>query len=503
MCCRENAHVGAARFKAVIMENCKISINLVSIIRLVIICWLISMPTSSFGGVTATANQTLPFAVVFNIYWDSAWDSDNPDLTREKIDTVTEDVLNSSYTTPLGEYGFSGANFGGSFLPNSKCVQKAPNSAGFFVPGGPGISQFIQCEHDNEFSLQLNNAVYNVILPESSIENDLWLDGLCNTGVISFASSWHYHGLPDLSIFPWYIPFSGAPFYTILMTNPKCFAGREPGAFFENLTHEMVETFTDPSPLNISIIPPQASAPFTGEIADECEQGQSNPGAGPIQAFINPTSGNGPNQPVAVASYWSNERQTCEGFSDTTVPTFSASSNVANFGPQVAITLVGTGFGFANSPPQGMVTLDDNTDFWQAGNLIDQNSIQFKQINFFPDQITAVGLTGLAGFNVTAVNANLTIWVCNPNSLLCAQSSTITSQTPPACPDPETRNSAGICACAAMNSSGECTAQGVSNPPSSSCPPQCNGQCNIATQQCIHVGKQPVPVPPCKGRECK
>jgi hypothetical protein len=489
------------------MKNFKISLYLLSIIRLVVIAWLVTMPTASFSDVTATANQTLPFAVVFNIYWDSAWDSDNPDLMREKIDTVTNDVLNSSYTTPLGEYGFSGASFGGSFLPNSKCVQKAPDAPGFFVPGGPGISQFIQCEHDNESTLQESNAVYNVILPESSIENDAWLFGFCNTGVISTASAWHYHGLPDFSFIPFYIPFSGAPFYTILMTNQKCFASpsQEPGAFFESLTHEMIETFTDPSPLNISIVPPQASAPFTGEIADECEEGQNNPGAGPIQAFINPASGSRPSQPVAVASYWSNARQTCEGFSDTTVPTFSASPNVANFGPQVAITLVGSGFGFPNGS-QGMVTLDDNTDSWQAGNLIDENSIQFGKISFFPDQITAVGLTGLSGFNVTADNANLTIWVCNPNSLLCAQSFTTTSQTPPQCPESETRNAAGVCACAAMNSSGDCTAQGVSSNPPASCPPQCNSLCNIATQQCI---QRPTPCKgsqcpePCKGSQCK
>ena len=106
---------------------------------------------------------------------------------------------------------------------------------------------------------------------------------------------------------------------------PSVLHGGGTGRVFESLTHEMIEAITDPFPLNISIIPPHASAPFTGEIADLCEAGQTVPNAGPIQAFTNAV-GVGPSQPVAVASHWSNAQQTCLGFADNTMPSFSSSA---------------------------------------------------------------------------------------------------------------------------------------------------------------------------------
>ena len=459
---------------------------------------------------TATAVQTMATAIVFNIYWDSNWDADNPDLLRGKIDTATNDIVNSSYLTSLSEYGFQSATFGGSFLPNSKCVQKAPNSPGFFVPSGPGISQFIQCEHDNESALQNSIAIYNVILPESSLESDFWLVGFCGSGVIPSATAWHYHGLPDISIInPTSLtPFSGGPIYTILMTNPACFVGLEQGAFFENLTHEMIEAITDPFPLNISIIPPHADAPFTGEIADICEAGQNVPNAGPILAFAD-SAGNTPNQPVSVASHWSNVQQTCLGFSDTTMPSFTSPVvQLSNFGPQIVLEVFGSGFGTTNNGVGiGMLTLNDNTDFWQAGNLIDQNSIQFSEIVFEPTRITAVGLTNLSSFQVTSAGTSLTIWVCNPNSLKCQSTAFVTPIPPPPCPGIEARNSAGVCTCprgTTQTAAGVCTCPTGSewvagecffpNVPNglgpAPCPANCKFGCNGQTKVC-----NPLPPP--------
>ncbi len=476
---------------------------------------VLSQPSEAQTKTIATAIQTMPTAVVFNIYWDSNWDADNPDLLREKIDAATVDILGSSYMTLLSEYGFKSASFGGSLLPNVNCVQKAPNSPGFFVPGGPGISQFIQCEHDNVPALQNSTALYNVILPESSLENDFWLVGFCNSGVIPGASAWHYHGLPDISIInPISLtPFNGGPVYTIVMTSPACFAGQEPGAFFESLTHEMIEALTDPFPLNISIIPPHAVAAFTGEIADICEAGQNVPNAGPILAFSN-SSGITPNQPVSVASYWSNARQTCESFSDMTMPSFtSADINLTNFGPQLSVVISGTGFG-TTSNGVGLLTLNDNTDFWQAGNLIDQNAIQFSGITFLSNQVTALGLAGLGSFQVTSAGASLTFWICNPNSLKCQSASLVTPVPPPPCPGIEARNSAGVCTCpqgttASSNGVCECPAGftwvpsfGCFNPKVSNglgpapCPSSCQFGCDILTKACNSRK------PPCASPKC-
>lgn len=383
------------------------------------------------SAITATVVQPIAAATFFNLYWDSTWDADNPGLSHESIDAATSAIITSSYLSSLSEYGVKSVAFGGSFLPNAKCVQKAPVSPGFFVAGGSGIAQFIQCEHDTESALQNPLVIYNVILPQSSLENDLSGHGFCSAG--NSAAAWHYHGLPDFSAIPWYVPFSDGPVYTIVMSNPQCFTGAESGAFFENLTHEMVEALTDPFPIDISITPPHARVTFGGEIADICERGQTAPHAGPILAFANSASVTPNLVPVSVASHWSNAQQNCLGFSDQTMPSISnASTMLTNFGADMQLDITGSGFDpFASFTP--LVTINDNTDGWQAGNVIDGNSIGIGNLTGVSQgEIKGQGLTNLGSFTVTQNNASLTVWVCNPSSLNCTSANVVTP--PPPCP---------------------------------------------------------------------
>ena len=118
------------------------------------------------GQTTATANQTLPTVSVFNIYWDSNWDADNPDLLRGKVDTATANIVNSTYMSALSEYGFQSATFQGGCCRTATACKKRPTLR-ILRPRRAGISQFIQCEHDNVAALQSSTALYNVILPES------------------------------------------------------------------------------------------------------------------------------------------------------------------------------------------------------------------------------------------------------------------------------------------------------------------------------------------------
>ena len=110
--------------------------------------------------VTAHIDQPMTTATIVNIYWDSSWDSDNPQLTRGKVDAVTSAVVHSSYFAGLAEYGVTTLVFNGSLLPNKSCPQVAPSKVGFYDPVNTAIAGFVQCEHDNEPLLQPGNMIY-------------------------------------------------------------------------------------------------------------------------------------------------------------------------------------------------------------------------------------------------------------------------------------------------------------------------------------------------------
>ena len=282
--------------------------------------------------------------------------------------------------------------------------------------------------HAGHYTLCLLTYEYinNVILPQSSIESDFWTSNFCS-GPGSNAA-WHYHGLEKISLFPPNLaPFNDGPIYTIVNTNPKCISSSS--QLFGILTHEMVEALTDPYPIDISIIPPHIQVATENEIADICEPNKPAPNAGWPFAFTDP-SGNSPSQGVQLTTYWSNAQQNCVSFSDVTQPSISsAGMQVANFGPNLFLSIPGSGFGSVTNP-NSPVTINDNTDGWQAGNLIDQNAIQFSAFSLAPSQIAVLGMTGLSSFHLTSANASLTIWVCNPNSLKCTSAPLSTPANP-------------------------------------------------------------------------
>jgi hypothetical protein len=383
------------------------------------------LPVKAIAGTTAHVDQPMATAMIVNIFWDSNWDADNPNLMQKKIDAVTAAVVQSSYLGGLAEYGVKTVTFSPGFLPNKACPSVAPSSVGFYDPVNTSIAGFIQCEHDNEPFLQQNNIIYNVILPQGSLESDFWSANFCS-GPGSKAA-WHYHGLQKISIIPANLPFADGPVYTILQTNPKCLSST--ADFFRLLTHEVVESLTDPFPIDISIIPPHVQVSTENEIADICEPGASATNSGAPPAFMD-QNGNSPNQAADLTTYWSNAKQSCVSFTDSTLPAISGLT-LLNFGQNLFLLLSGTGFGtWANTP--GLLTLNDNTDGWQAGNAIDQNAIQFSTTAWATNQVLELGLTNLASNPVSPVGASLTVWVCNQQTLRCASSTASAPANSPA-----------------------------------------------------------------------
>ena len=224
-----------------------------------------SITTASFDcsappPIIAHTDQPISNATVFNLFWDTDWNANNPSHLRESIDAATQAVIDSSYLTPLAEYGVQSVVFGGSMLPNAACDHISPTNVGFYDPVNSSIAGFVQCEHDHEVALhQSKNIFYNVILPERSIElRDFWSVNFCN-GKSGSPKAWHFHGLEnDLP------PFAGAPAYSMQTTNAQC------GEVVNNLSHEMTEFLTDPNPIDISIIPAYIRISTQSEIADQC-----------------------------------------------------------------------------------------------------------------------------------------------------------------------------------------------------------------------------------------
>lgn len=370
---------------------------------------------------TAHIDSPIASPIFVNLYWDSAWDTDNPGMVKASLDAITQAVVNSSYFKGLSEYGVTSASFEGGFLPEPTCPSKAPNSVGFYDPVNTSIAGFVQCEHDNGPAiLRQNSVIYNVILPPSSTESDFWSSNFCSGPGSPIA--WHYHGLEDS--FP--NVFGGPPIYTIVMSNPKCGGN---SSLVPTLTHEMVEATTDPYPIDISIIPPHANIATENEIADFCE-GQN------AAIFVDDSNQTALFTQVGVTTYWSNAMQKCVSFTDTTTPTIN-NVTITNWGSQTQVAASGSGFGTMPgqislpSPVLPYIEVVDHAHGWAAGDAINGDSVQLSIPTWSNTQVSQVGFVVPNGVVVNNVpSASLLAWVCNPNSLRCSSNTTTAAVGP-------------------------------------------------------------------------
>jgi hypothetical protein len=93
---------------------------------------ILFLTSAAKGQKTATTNQVITSPAFINLYWDTAWDSDNPTLKAATIDAATQAVVQSAYLAGLSEYGVTSASFLGSFLPDPGC----PSNVGRITPSG-------------------------------------------------------------------------------------------------------------------------------------------------------------------------------------------------------------------------------------------------------------------------------------------------------------------------------------------------------------------------------
>jgi hypothetical protein len=357
-------------------------------------------PTNN-NAIVANVIQT---PIYVNLYWDTTWDVDNPSMTMAAIDNFTASMVSSSYFGGLQEYGVTGATFAGSFVPDGACTAKAPGSVGLYDPVSASILGFLNCELVNAGIPQGPNVIYNLLLPQGSLESDLF-GGLtfCGNGGVS----WHFHQTPytpagalavatayggetgnffaflsglatgdpaliaaglssigpisAAQLLTSFEGLQGPPFYTIVSVDSRCDPNAPAdqntnGVIANNLMHEMLEAATDPSPSVAAIL---SGGIANGEIVDKADDANaansalcapSTPFQAPPVLGISCPGGISPFFSFIcfkgyAPQYWSNASQNCTiGFTSTAMPNISGAS-IAGTESQLSLTLTGSGFG--------------------------------------------------------------------------------------------------------------------------------------------------------------
>jgi len=468
------------------------------------------------AGMTAIAGSPIMSPFYVNLYWDTSWDGDNAAVPKEAFDSYVQAVAGSSSFGGLSEYGVGTPTFLGGFLPSSSCPSKAPTSVGFYDPVNPSIIGFLQCELDHDNSVpQGDGVVYNLILPSSSTESDaigglFGLTPFCvpdSSGMVTGA--WHFHGSPySLGAFlggllGWIIgtdvgdPVEGAligflvalsqqggPFYTIssASTTPPLNCGN----FTDNVVHEMVEAASDPSP------PFSVITTGNGEIADLCESSTPSASWDPTSSLpAGVTLTPGGFLMSQVPQFFSNAGHACiTGFTDTTMPSVQGVTLTGPF-PATSVSITGSGFGTVPSPFP--IPTSNNLPFlgiqdqsqsppWQAGNSLNSDSAGLTVTSWTGGSISITGFSTPSSSVAMQSGDSLTVWVCNPNSGLCA-SGTATANTGGSCGAGNTCCPAGHAACG-----GTCcaSASDICDPTTNTCTLACpGGGCTPGQLCCI------------------
>jgi hypothetical protein len=264
---------------------------------------------------------------IFNVYWDSNWDNDNPGFNIGQIDVSTQALLSTTYFGKLRLYGVPQFDWAGSTNTNrflQPCLSGPGASTNFLT-----IMNFLQCEESSPSSgvpfaggvpnpacafcdtvpegCLLNPAcfatpnptgdiIYNIFLPKGTVEDD--------PGRRSCRDYGAYHmEIPSGALAG--TPTWGRPLmYTVIPAD--CF-GSVP-EMMGAVAHELVEAATDPLPLahwladdgqRQRLDPSSTQWLLTqGEAADEC-------------AGTPPVSINAQGVPLQLPAYWSNADSQC------------------------------------------------------------------------------------------------------------------------------------------------------------------------------------------------
>lgn len=244
-----------------------------------------------------------PFGLsVFNVYWDTDWDTNNPGFSRADIDAATTALTDSNYFDKAAQYGTPDLSFSGSA------------QAADFCGGTPGSTTssvslilFLLCEEATPFTgvpYSFTDRIYNVIVPRGTTIDDF--------GSRSCAAYGAYHFVfPSLPAIPFGIPPGGRP---IIFTVIPAACVSDVSGLMSSISHEDVEAATDPTPtlhwVDFSTVDSTSLGSLFGSLLNPLKAGEAsdicNNGVG-FQSVPVTFSG----IPMQVASYWSNADNAC------------------------------------------------------------------------------------------------------------------------------------------------------------------------------------------------
>jgi hypothetical protein len=219
--------------------------------------------------------STVSNALVYNFYWSLHWNTDSPNVTQSQIDGATTRLLRSTFLAGSHQYGANSAVLDGSyqdFHNTFNCKPRYTEST-----SQAGIVGYLLCNMSNSHHLPKpdGHKIYVLYLPPKTVIGDRG----CNSAL-------GYHS---------FVPYlTGTALYIVipLKCNPTL------GAIQDTLSHEVVETMTDPvgagwyegPPLSISHFLPK------GEVGDICDSDNVKP---------NYLDG------LELDAYWSNADNAC------------------------------------------------------------------------------------------------------------------------------------------------------------------------------------------------
>src|SRR5262245_41465843 len=323
---------------------------------------------------------------IHNLYWDSAWNTHNPDApTSEQLDAATAALVNSHYLDQAGEYGVGGPSFSGSHGSSVFCLIENPGGTAQFIE----ILHWVSCEVSFDPFSPLpgllppitgvpkadNNSLYVVYLPR---ETEV-LEGGCG----SFHAYHFFGAVPNthiefIPIPPFAIPILEPQTFAFALVATKCESTPSLDSIMASSTHEIVEAATDPivglgwindtvvtegdllshifeifSNINVDL--------KVGEAADICQPGGTMTGPPAHQKSTDPVHivASDPvlgQNYVNAATYWSNAFGDCVPFvpkttltiGDPKCPPASSSPFITSATPLSLASTEGSGHGIAS-----------------------------------------------------------------------------------------------------------------------------------------------------------
>ena len=223
---------------------------------------------------------------VFALYWNGPFSSSFISSTNSLLASMVTPP--SAYWSPMGQYGVGA----GRFIGSSTIAYPMPITVGtwnFFIVEGMLIQSYFTTGAPKIWWRFGRDPIISVNVPLASVIGPGW-------------GGYHMVNVSLQALLPWPVSLSAHPEMPWFITKSAPTTGPPNGTTTTTLSHELVETASDPLPLSANIDYTK-SPPWTGgELADICSVGSPLPPSSTIFRFG-----------ATLARYWSNSAGACVG----------------------------------------------------------------------------------------------------------------------------------------------------------------------------------------------